>query len=389
MPYQISPRVQAGMLCLVTFLSACGGGSETPTPALSVSIAAPAAANQVFSLNTPIAVSARVTVNGASAPDGTTVNFSAPAGSFATASTLTHGGTASTTLTASTPGKQTFTATATLSGATGTSSQTVYVRQPPAPLEILVPAYFYPSAGGSDWNRMTAGALAHPGLKFTAILNPSNGIFNSTEPRYLLAAQDFVGAGGRLLGYVYTRYGTGARSVSDIKANIDRYLDLYGRSLISGIFLDEMAADPARIGFYREIYDHIQSRDPSLRILGNPGTVPAEGYAGVVDAVVTFEGTGAGYASYDPRQTADWLYSRPNSTQAMLAHNVMTCQAMQGIVATAATPLANAGMVYATDRVFDYATGTGNPWATLPSYWTRLLETVEAINQGQALPGCP
>jgi hypothetical protein len=46
-------------------------------------------------------------------------------------------------------------------------------------------------------------------------------------------------------------------------------------------------------------------------------------------------------------------------------------------------------MVYATDRVFDYATGTGNPWATLPSYWTRLLDTVEAINQGQALPGCP
>ena len=52
MPYQISPRVQAGMLCLVTFLSACGGGSEAPTPALSVSIAAPAAANQ-FSASTP------------------------------------------------------------------------------------------------------------------------------------------------------------------------------------------------------------------------------------------------------------------------------------------------------------------------------------------------
>lgn len=147
MPYQISPRVQSGMLCLVTFLSACGGGSETPTPALSVSIAAPAAANQVFSLNAPIAVSARVTVNGASAPDGDR-EFLRPSGTgFATASTLTHGGTASTTLTASTPGKQTFTATATLSGATGTSSQTVYVRQPPTPLEILVPAYFYPSAG--------------------------------------------------------------------------------------------------------------------------------------------------------------------------------------------------------------------------------------------------
>ena len=66
-----------------------------------------------------------------------------------------------------------------------------------------------------------------------------------------------------------------------------------------------------------------------------------------------------------------------------------TAKALQDIVASAAKPRANAGMVYATDRVFDYATGTGNPWATLPSYWTRLLDTVEAINQGHALPGCP
>ena len=391
MPQRIPSRIRAAMLCLATGVSACGGGSEAPAPTVSVgvSIIAPAAADQVFTLGTPVAVGARVTVNGAPAPDGTALQFTAPAGSFAPANALTRGGTASTTLTGTTAGKQTFTATATLSGATGSSTQSLYLRQPPAPLEVLVPAYFYPSAGGSDWERLTASARAHPGLKITAILNPANGIFSSADPRYLQAAQDFVGAGGRLLGYVYTRYGTGARSVADIQANIDRYLDLYGRRLISGIFLDEMAADPARIGFYREIENHIQSRDASLRMLGNPGTVPAEGLAGVVDALVTFEGTGASYASYDPRQAADWLYSRSNSTQAMLAHNVMTCQAMQATVATAATPLANAGMVYVTDRVYDYATRTGNPWATLPGYWTPLLDTVQAINQGQALPACP
>ncbi len=389
MPHPISPRLPAGVLCLAAFLSACGGGAETPAPTLGVSLTAPASANQVFTLQQPIAVSARITVDGASAPDGTAVNFSTPAGSFAPASALTRSGTASTTLTGATAGRQTLTASATLPGVTGSATQTLYLRQPPAPLEILVPAYFYPSAGGSDWDRLSASALAHPGLKLTAILNPANGIFSSTEPRYLQAAQDFVGAGGRLLGYVYTRYGTGARSVSDIKANIDRYLDLYGRGLISGIFLDEMAANAASLGFYQEIYNHIKSRDASLRVLGNPGTVPTEGYAGVADALVTFEGTGADYAGYDPRQTGDWLYARVNSTQAMLVHNAMTCQAMQAAVATAATPLANAGLVYATDRVFDYATQTGNPWATLPSYWTQLLATVAAVNQGQALPACP
>lgn len=382
-------RTQAGLLGLAIWLSACGGGTETPAPTLGISLTAPSQANQVFTIQAPLTVSARVTVDSASAPDGTAVNFSTPSGSFAPASALTRSGTASSMLTGTLAGKQTLTATTTLSGVTASATQTLYLRPTPAPLEVLVPAYFYPSADGSDWERLNTGALAHPGLKLTAILNPANGIFSSTEPRYLQAAQDFTAAGGRVLGYVYTRYGTGARSVSDVKANIDRYLDLYGRGLISGIFLDEMAANAASLGFYQEIYTYIKSRDASLRVLGNPGTVPAEGYAGVADAIVTFEGTGTGYTSYDPRQTGDWLYARANSTQAMLVHNAMTCQAMQGAVTTAATPLANAGLVYATDRVFDYATRTGNPWATLPSYWTQLLATVAAVNQGQALPACP
>lgn len=382
-------RTQAGLLGLAIWLSACGGGTETPAPTLGISLTAPSQANQVFTIQAPLTVSARVTVDSASAPDGTAVNFSTPSGSFAPASALTRSGTASSMLTGTLAGKQTLTATTTLSGVTASATQTLYLRPTPAPLEVLVPAYFYPSADGSDWERLSTGALAHPGLKLTAILNPANGIFSSTEPRYLQAAQDFTAAGGRVLGYVYTRYGTGARSVSDVKANIDRYLDLYGRGLISGIFLDEMAANAASLGFYQEIYTYIKSRDASLRVLGNPGTVPAEGYAGVADAIVTFEGTDTGYTSYDPRQTGDWLYARANSTQAMLVHNAMTCQAMQGAVTTAATPLANAGLVYATDRVFDYATRTGNPWATLPSYWTQLLATVAAVNRGQALPACP
>lgn len=382
-------RAPAVTLCLAALLSACGGGSDTPAPALSIRLTTPASANEVFNLQDAVAVSARVMVDTHAAPDGATVNFSSPAGRFTPASALTRGGTASTVLNGTATGKQTLTASTTLSGANASATQTVYLRPTPAPLEILVPAYFYPSAGGSDWTKLSASMQAHPGLKITAILNPSNGIFSSTEPRYMQAAQDFVSAGGHLLGYVYTRYGTGTRSLADIKANIDGYLSLYGRGLISGIFLDEMAANTAKIDFYREIYNHIKSRDASLRVLGNPGTFPVEGYAAITDALVTFEGTGASYASYDPRETADWLYARVNGTQAMLAHNVTTCPAMQAAVSSAALPLANAGMVYATDRNYDYATRTGNPWATLPSYWALLLTTVEAVNQGKPLPACP
>ena len=48
----------------------------------------------------------------------------------------------------------------------------------------------------------------------------------------------------------------------------------------------------------------------------------------------------------------------------------------------------NAGVVYVTDLEYDYATDTGNPWAKLPTYWSQLLGTVDAINKSRALPSC-
>ena len=389
MSYPIHPRIQASVLCMATLLSACGGGgSDAPAPVVNLSLTAPAPANQVFDLKTSIPVSARVTIDGAAAPDGSAVLFSAQAGTFAPTSGSTRTGNASTVFTGTAAGKHTITATSTLSGITGSTTQTVYLRPNPAPLEVLVPAYFYPSAKGSDWDALIAGTRAHPGLKVTAILNPSNGIFTSAEPNYLQAAQSFVGAGGNLVGYVYTLYGKGPRTLAEIKANIDNYLQMYGRELISGIFLDEMSSDPAKVNFYKEIYSHIKSRDASLRVMGNPGLVPAADYAGVVDAIVTFEGKGIEYAAYDPRQKAQWIYTQANSSQAMLAHNIANCTAMQASIASAALPLANSGLVYATDRNFEYSTLTGNPWATLPSYWNALLDTVAAVNQGQPMPAC-
>ena len=82
MPHRILPYIRAAMLCLATGVSACGGGSEAPAPTLSVgvSITAPAAADQVFSLGTPVAVGARVTVNGAPAPDGSCTRRAATGG---------------------------------------------------------------------------------------------------------------------------------------------------------------------------------------------------------------------------------------------------------------------------------------------------------------------
>lgn len=140
---------------------------------------------------------------------------------------------------------------------------------------------------------------------------------------------------------MYTGYGKGGRSIADIKTNIDRYFQFYGRERIGGIFLDEMASETQRLDFYREIYSYIKSLDPQLRG-GQPrhgsgcGICQCGGYAG------DLESTAADYREFDPRQQHTWLYTHANQAQAMLAHNTANCAAMQTAVQAAASARNNA-----------------------------------------------
>jgi hypothetical protein len=275
----------------------------------------------------------------------------------------------------------------TVSGTRGTGSQTIYLRPQPAPLEILVPAYFTPSVN-TGWSQLAASSAASPSVAITAILNPTNGIFTAADSKSLQAAHNLVNAGGKVIGYVYTRYGTGTRSLADIKTNIDRYFDLYGSAVVSGIFLDEMSSSETQIDFYRQIYQYIKARSTSLRVVGNPGAIPAAAYANVVDAMVSFEGPVSNFQQFDPRISTPWLYTLSNTRNAMLVHNANTCAAMQTAVQSAASARYNHGLVYVTDLQYQPATQVGNPWASLPSYWSALVSTVEAINIAATLPAC-
>lgn len=377
-------------------LAACGGsgsGSNSdpvpPPPAVAVAlqITLPTALDNVFTAGTPVSVRASATVNGAPVADGTVVGFSAPSGVFAPTVSTSRAGVASTALTSSATGALQIKATVNATGLNGTTAQTIYQRPAPARMELLVPAYFYPSTS-SAWNTLSASAAGNPSVSIWAIMNPNNGIFTSADANFTRATTQFVAAGGKVLGYVYTGYGKGGRSIADIKTNIDRYFQFYGRERIGGIFLDEMASETQRLDFYREIYSYIKSLDPQLRVVGNPGMVPAAEYASVADTLVIFESTAADYQKFDPRQQHTWLYTHANQAQAMLAHNTANCAAMQTAVQAAASARNNAGLVYATDREYNPATGVGNPWSALPAYWETLVRSVDAINSGASLPRC-
>ncbi|GKT21470.1 spherulation-specific family 4 protein [Acidovorax sp. SUPP3334] len=381
-------------------LAACGGGgsgepaevagqkAEAAQAGLQIAFAVPLD-QAVFDLGASVPVSLALQSGTGALPDGLAVDFSAASGSFIPLAASLLGGEAVTAFTPTAAGRQTLTASVasgTLGGGNAaTASRTLYVRPAPAPMEILVPAYFYPSAG-SPWDALAAGTQAYPSVSVTAILNPNNGVFTRANPEFTAAARSFVHSGGKLLGYVYTGYGS--RSISKVKGNIDKYLSLYGTGLVSGFFIDEMSSAPGRLAYYRQLFDYIKSKGATLRVVGNPGTVPDAAYAAVADTLVTFENRQASFADYDPRATGGWLYQLANSRQNALVHDAANCAAMQASVRAAATARMNSGVIYVTDDTFDPDTQEDNPWDTLPAYWTQLLGTVDAVNRGATLPTC-
>lgn len=242
---------------------------------------------------------------------------------------------------------------------------------------ILVPAYF--SAGtSSPWNALVAARQNFPSVPITAIMNPNNGPSTKVDTALASAIASFASVGGKVVGYVDTQ--KGARSLSAVEGDIDKYVSYYGAN-VGGIFLDNMGGTQSQLPFYQSVASYIRETYPGMEIIGNPGTYPIAGYAGVADVLVIFENPMSSWGEDNPKDSP-WVYQRSNGGQAIIAYSA-SCSDMQTVADDAATATFNVGWVYATDD------GGSNPWDTLPSYWTQLLGTVNAINGNQpAAPAC-
>jgi hypothetical protein len=233
-----------------------------------------------------------------------------------------------------------------------------------AKLEIVVPAYFYPSAG-SDWNDLNAAAANVP---ITAIMNPFNGPGNSFDANYASAVNALRAAGGRVIGYVYTSYT--ARSLTQVIADIDRYDNWYN---VDGIFVDEMTnTGPAeRLNYYRDIYNHVKAIDPNWEVMGNPGTTTIEQYLTwpTADRLMVFENVGSTYPGYAP---SSWNFDYDRSKFVHLVHTEASSTNMRTDLGLAVQR--NAGGIYVTDDVL------ANPWDRVPNYWSTLVDAAATIN---------
>jgi Spherulation-specific family 4 len=249
-------------------------------------------------------------------------------------------------------------------------------------VELLVPAYFYPTsdpARTNYWTQLTESARA--GAKITAILNPNSGPGDAVDRDYLAAINSFRDAGGTVLGYVYTCYGRNdcagtlpdSRTVQDVLNDAAKYREWYG---VSGVFLDEMSNNLSEVRFFEQVAAGLRRAAPRAPIFGNPGTaVPVE-YLGVADTLVTFEQGAGNYNNLSTRQP--WMDTEPANRQAHLHFNVNTEAQMRSLLAQAQR--LNVGYVYITDDCYYEGDKTcTNPWNTLPSYWKAEVAAVTAV----------
>jgi hypothetical protein len=241
-------------------------------------------------------------------------------------------------------------------------------------IELIVPAYFYPSWMPSlnEWHQLSWAA--QQGAQVTAIMNPWNGPGTAFNSDYAASINDLRAAGGKVIGYVYTCYGINlctpevppTRSSSDVVADAQKYADWYG---VDGVFLDEMATQPGALPFYQTVSNALKAAHPGWQIVGNPGVTPTSGYNALANTLMSFEG------SYTDFVNGPFLAGLTNAAgTGAIVHTVMTEAQMHEVMGLARQH--GLGAIYITDGTM----ASGNPYLHLPSYWqAEVLATLAPV----------
>jgi hypothetical protein len=244
-------------------------------------------------------------------------------------------------------------------------------------ITALVPAYFYPTWWvGSPWDELNAAAARIP---IEAIMNPDSGPGPAANSDYQFAAGALQAAGGRVIGYIPTGYGS--RAAGDVIADVESYLEWYG---VDGIFLDEMGNQLGALD-YVALYTAIKSMGVDLHVVGNPGIpfAQVEAFVPAADTLVIFEGplqnsdpNGASFRAYPnsgPYAGIPLWFTRYDSSRiANLVYGVSTPLKMFAALIKAVRY--NAAYVYLTNDQLP------NPYDTLPTYWEDEVDVIEFLN---------
>jgi hypothetical protein len=151
----------------------------------------------------------------------------------------------------------------------------------------FVALYMYPGGSGDDhWQKVYDVKRAHPSVPIVAVFNPSSGPGSYDNSVFSSWVDKLRSVGVIMLGYTHDDYG--ARSLSALRTDVDKYKNWYNAD---GIFIDEFTNKAGYESHYRDLTNYAKSRGMKMT-MGNPGTDVPRSYIGTVDVINITEGRG-------------------------------------------------------------------------------------------------
>jgi hypothetical protein len=223
----------------------------------------------------------------------------------------------------------------------------------PAPLRTgsIVPLYTLPT--DPSWAALIAAKQAHPSVQVIAVVNPNSGPGTAARSDYMLGIGKLRAANVKVGGYVATGYGN--RPAAEVKADIDRWRNLYPEA--TAIFFDEMAFQPGFEAHYAALTSYAKGKGIDFTI-GNPGVDSKPSYASTVDTLLIYES--GGYPAVG--DLTGWHSSHPREKFGIIPHSVPSLD-----TAFVAMAKAHCGYIFVQNDVMP------NPWDTLPPFFDALL----------------
>jgi len=225
-------------------------------------------------------------------------------------------------------------------------------------MKVLIPLYIYPDE--DSWQGVIDAKNNNPEAEIIAIVNPSNGHFDSESEAYETYIPTLVDAGIKVVGYVYTQYGD--RDIDEVKEDMEHWKEFYQDEGVTGIFFDETSSHSSEVSHYKELTSYANSLGFETTILNSGITIDTEYFTeNVADIIVTYEES---YENWqEDFQTGEVGYNHPdeNTEIAMLIHTTSSIENMKEVVEESQKD----GFAY----LYITNDGGSNPWDTTPSYF--------------------
>ena len=168
-------------------------------------------------------------------------------------------------------------------------------------MEMIIPGYSYPSESSQYWSTLQKDNTS---IAYT-VLNQNNGDFTSKDANYERLFKENTAHGLNNLAYVHLSYGS--RDVKAIEANIDTYINLYGKDNVKGFFLDETdTLDAKGRNQLKTLYQYIKAKNPDLLVVANRGTSVTDEAYDYADVFCTFESSADSYINDYRKDISKW-----------------------------------------------------------------------------------